>query len=121
MRAYGWKLAKVLVVMRVRAGRTIMKTRNILLSVTCGLLGIPALGAFAQSPEGPTMASEAMIAPLSGDLNEVMKLARAGVDEAVMLSYVQNSPVANQPSADDILRLRQAGVSSKVISAILQH
>src|SRR5262245_60201346 len=107
--------------MLVFAGRTIMKTRNILLIVTLGLLGAAAQVALAQGPAGPTMAEEMAVAPLSGDLNEVLKLARAGMDESVILAYVQNSPIANQPSADEILRLRQAGVSPKVIAVILQH
>jgi hypothetical protein len=52
---------------------------------------------------------------------EVIKLGEAGVEESVILQFIQNSPVAYHPSAQDIIRLREANISSPVISALLQH
>ena len=76
--------------------------------------------ASSNSPEtGVATASQST--PLSIGLDDVVKLSKSGVNESVVLAFVENSPVAYHPSADDILKLRDAGVSSKVISAIIQR
>ena len=91
-----------------------MKIRTTLLMVTCSLLAITTRVALAQTPYGPI----ATPPEYSGDLGEVVKLAKSGVDESVIIAYVQNSPVPNRPSADEILKLRDAGVSSRVFALI---
>ncbi len=50
---------------------------------------------------------------------EVVKLTRAQVSEDVILSYVQNSSSTYALNSDDIVRLRNEGVSDRVVNAIL--
>jgi len=54
-------------------------------------------------------------------LSEVIKLAQAGVSEDVMLAYVTNSPRAYNISSDEIVYLNDLGVSSEVVTALIQH
>src|SRR5688572_19076491 len=50
---------------------------------------------------------------------DIKKLAVAGISDDVILSYVKaNGPVAKL-SAEDLVELKQAGTSEKVLTAIL--
>ncbi|MDB6029848.1 MAG: hypothetical protein JWM16_186 [Verrucomicrobiales bacterium] len=53
-------------------------------------------------------------------VREVMKLAEAGVSEDVLLAYVTNSVHPYQLTSDEILYLNDLGVSTEVITAMLQ-
>jgi len=52
---------------------------------------------------------------------EVVKLTRAQVSEEVIVSYVQNAGATARLSSDDIVRLRQEGVTDRVINAMLDQ
>ena len=52
---------------------------------------------------------------------EVVRLAQAGLDESVMLSYVTNSPNKFALDSQRIIYLTDIGVPSAVITAMLQH
>jgi len=53
---------------------------------------------------------------------DVVKLSRSQVSEDVIVSYVQNSGTAYSLGSDDIVRLRNEGVSDRVINTMLdQH
>ena len=58
---------------------------------------------------------------LSPGLDEIVKLKKAGVEDAVILSFIQSSPIAYRPGAQEILELRDSGVSTPIITAMLQH
>src|SRR5690348_7828364 len=58
--------------------------------------------------------------PLPPQLNEVARMAEAGVDENVILSYVDKSPGV-AVTASDVVALHDRGVSLTVITAMLQH
>ena len=58
---------------------------------------------------------------LSAGLPEIVKMHKAGVDASVLLAYVQNAPVAYHPSAKEIIYLRDQGISSEIISALLRR
>jgi len=58
---------------------------------------------------------------LSWGLDDVVKLSKAGVDESVILSYIQNSGVGYNPNAQDIIQLRELGVSSQITAALMQR
>jgi len=58
---------------------------------------------------------------LSAGLPEVVKMHKAGVDATVLLAFIQNSPVAYNPSAKEIIYLRDSGISNEVISALLRR
>lgn len=57
--------------------------------------------------------------PLTGQ--EVVKLAKAGFDTADLVKMVEERHCACDASADGLIRLKKAGVSKKVISAISLH
>src|SRR5215472_1321764 len=58
---------------------------------------------------------------LPADAAEIVKLSRAKVSEDVILSFIQNSKSRYNLTSDDILRMRNEGVSDRVIGAILSH
>lgn len=65
---------------------------------------------------------KATMAPkLSPSLAGVEKLAKAGVGEEIVVGYIENSTTRFAPGADDILMLRQAGLSDRALVALLQR
>lgn len=58
---------------------------------------------------------------LSAPALEIVKLAQAGVDESVMMAYVTNSANVFNLGSDDIVYLNDIGVSSPVITAMIQR
>jgi hypothetical protein len=74
-------------------------------------------GPVAQVPSAPSLTPPA----LAPNAAEVVKLSGAGVGEEVIIAYVQNCQSPFNLSADAILRLKDAGVTSPVISAMLTH
>jgi len=54
-------------------------------------------------------------------LNEIAELTKAGVGDPVILTYIQNSATSYNLSAQDIIKLREQGVSSEVTSALIQR
>jgi hypothetical protein len=59
-------------------------------------------------------------ANLSPGLQEIVKLARAGMSDDVILAYIKNSGASYKMSADDILYLKDQGVSQNAILALLR-
>jgi len=94
------------------------------------MLAFPLLG-YSEVASPPTVLSAqatpppnnsaAITATLPPALAEVVKLANAGLGDAVVLAYVTNSTSFYNPSSDNILQLKNQGVSPQVISAILGH
>lgn len=68
---------------------------------------------------GQSVASSAKT-PLSPWASEIVKLARAGIEDGVILSFIDNSGTFNL-GAEQIIHLSQQGVSSEIITAMLQH
>ena len=62
--------------------------------------------------------SPACAAEASDDL---IKLARSGVDEEVLTAYIESSPDTFDLDADDIITLKDLGVPSKIIIEAMQH
>lgn len=58
---------------------------------------------------------------LSWGLDEIVKLSKAKVDESVILAFIENSETAYNPTAQDIIQLRELEVSSQVITAVMRH
>lgn len=86
----------------------------------------PLLAARAQSSNPPpAQPAPAVTAPASANLPagaaEALKLAQAGMSDDVVLAFVKNSPGPYRLSADNIVTLKQGGVSSQVIAAMLSH
>ncbi len=53
--------------------------------------------------------------------DDLIKMARSGVDEEVLSAYIDKSPDIYDLSADDIITLKDLGVPSKVIKEALNH
>ena len=52
---------------------------------------------------------------------EVVKLAQAGVDAGVIQNYINSCPNAFNVTADEIIALTDAGVSSDMVNAMMAH
>src|SRR2546423_1631881 len=78
-------------------------------------------------PENPgalppqAAASAAVPTDLSPSTTEVVKLSESGVGEDVILAYIQNSQAPFNLSAGDLLYLRDLGLSSQMITAMLNR
>ena len=77
-------------------------------------VALPLVSGYAQAPA-------AGAASISPNAAEVVKLAGSGVGEDVVLAYVQNAQSLFNLSADDVLYLRDVGVTQPVITAMLNH
>ena len=101
---------------------------SILVAVACISSGY-ALAADTNSapavpPSAPdsNAAARADSAKLPYGVADVVKLSRSQVSEDVIMSYVLNSGIAYSLGSDDIVRLRNDGVSDRVVNAMLgQH
>jgi hypothetical protein len=107
-----------------------MKTHRILLIATCALVAGLSLPAHAIQTADSKTASTAnnsesdwrtKLSQSPSGVEDVAKLAKSGVDESVVLSFVQNSTVPYRLSADEIIKLRDQGISAKVITTMLQR
>src|SRR4051794_33648540 len=92
----------------------------------------PIFSSMAQQPEAPVpqvsiatgqapAGAPAVPSTLSSSVAEVIKLSESGTGEEVVLAYIQNSSATFNLTADDILYLRDIGISSTVISAMINH
>ena len=73
-----------------------MKARTILLLTVGGLLITSARTTLGDPTEYPALSDEtkARMAPaFSGDLNEVVKLSKAGMDDSVLIAFIQKLSV----------------------------
>jgi hypothetical protein len=82
---------------------------------------VPLLAIQAQTADNSDPPPAATTPILSPNAAEVVRLAGAGTGDDVVLAYIQNSTAAFELSADQILYLRDIGVSSPVITAMLNR
>ncbi|TSA41146.1 MAG: hypothetical protein D4R57_00975, partial [Verrucomicrobiales bacterium] len=72
-----------------------------------------------------TVATAPIVVPdklrISQPLNEVIRLAQAGVDEGVILTYVTNSSATFALGAEEIVYLNDLGINGGVITAMMQR
>ena len=72
----------------------------------------------APPPAGPAPVAAPALSPAA---SEVVRLAEAGTSDDVLLAYIQNSQGGFNLAADQILYLRDIGVSSAAITAMLNR
>jgi len=88
---------------------------------------MPLSSGFAQAPVAPAGETPAVaqgtpsVPEMSLSAAEVVRLAEGGGAEDVLLAYVQNSTSPFNLTADQILYLRDIGVSSQVTAAMLNR
>ena len=90
------------------------------------VMALPVLATFAQTPGAPApgapeQAQAAAAVNLSPGAAEVVRLAGSGVGDDVILAYIQNSQATFNLSADNVLYLKDIGLSPQVTSAMLSH
>jgi len=85
-------------------------------------LSAVSLRAGDSSPTVEAILEKASHSPqFSPGVEEVVKLSKAGVAEAVTLAYIKNSGMSYSLGAQDVLRLQEQGVSPQVVTAMLQQ
>lgn len=100
-----------------------MKTLN-WLAVIVAVLALTVKPGYAQTPEvatGPDNGPVTAPATLSPAAAEVVQLATSGVGQEVVLAYIQNSQVPFNLSADDLVYLKDVGLSPEVTAAMIKH
>jgi hypothetical protein len=85
---------------------------------TSAAVSTPATPAEPGSPADESFPVKTQLSPRS---LEVEELAQAQVEEGVMLAYVTNCLGVFSLGADDIIYLKNAGVSQGVIQAMIEH
>jgi hypothetical protein len=79
----------------------------------------PAAMQYADAtPPGAGLPGRDLPADLSPGMAEIVKLAQARVADDVVLAYIKNSGQTYSPTADEILYLKDLGLSQNVISAL---
>lgn len=78
-----------------------------------------AVGVTVPSASAPS--ANAVPRNFSPGVAEVVKLAQSGVGDEVVLAFVRGSQLAYNLSADDIVALKNAGLSSPVMAAMINH
>jgi hypothetical protein len=81
----------------------------------------PAPAAEVEDLPPQVQSSAAVPTDLSPAAGEVVRLAESGVGEDVIVSYVQNTRGAFGLTADHILYLKDLGLASETITAMLNH
>jgi hypothetical protein len=108
-----------------------MKTRSMSWLALVVFMAVPVYAAQSSSPAAsgtaPALVAQAtnaaaLTAPaLSRNAAEVVKLSSAGFSDDVVLAYVKKCRFLFNLSANAILGLKEAGVSPRVIAAMLIH
>lgn len=94
---------------------------------TFGLVAcIAGLRAVAAEPSEPVAQPPAAVpapAPinLSPGLRDITKMLDAKVDASIIQAYIKNSPTLYNPTANEIIALKQRGVPDEIITSLLQR
>ena len=75
----------------------------------------PAVSQVAQVLQNPPAAR------FSAGSVDILKMVDAKVDPEVIKTFINNSPTAYNPSATEIIALKDHGVGSEILTAMLQH
>ena len=65
--------------------------------------------------------SESTTLRYSAGIEDILKMVDAKVDTEVVKAYIKNSSTAYNPNVSEIIALKDHGVPSDVITAVLQH
>jgi hypothetical protein len=87
----------------------------------CSPMGSRAINSVAPADPGIAAAPTAPATRFSPGVADVVRMVDAKVDPEVIKTYVKNSPTAYNPSASEIIALKDHGVSSEILTAVLQR
>jgi hypothetical protein len=82
---------------------------------------LPLLAGFSQTVNPSTAPQANAPATLPSSADEVVRLAQSGVGDQVVLAFIGQSQSYYNLSGADITALKNAGVSSQVLTAMLDH
>jgi hypothetical protein len=71
-----------------------------------------------QADEGPLQTGSDVARPHALTNDTILKMSRAGLDDSVILQTIRSAPGAYDTSPDDLIALKNAGVSQRVIAAM---
>jgi hypothetical protein len=83
------------------------------------MLAVAVAGGFALQPMNVPAQSSSN--PQACGVSDIVKLNQAKVGDATIISYIQNSGNSYNLTADQIISLRQQGISDAVITAMLNQ
>lgn len=82
----------------------------------------PCLALSESTTEAPLAAPEAATQPsFPPAVRDVLKMLDAKVEPGVVKAYIQNSPIFFNPTANQIIALKQRGVPDDLIAAMIQR
>jgi hypothetical protein len=98
------------------ASKTLIALAVTIATASCG-------GLVNAQPAPATASASALPAniPPGTPVAEVVKLAQAGMDAGVIENYISSCPDAFNVTADEIISLTDAGVSSDMVNAMIAH
>src|SRR5439155_8948873 len=74
------------------------------------------------APVQPTAVTQAARrTKFSFGVDEVVKMYQRGVETDVIQNYIESSSVPYHPSAEEIVRLHDAGVPSQIVTTLIRH
>jgi hypothetical protein len=105
-----------------------MKTTQVSLIVVSAMLTIATVQTSLQAQDTPAASTatdankkEALSLKIASPIEEVVELSKSGVGDAVVVSYIQSSERTYNVGAQDIINLRNQGVSPEVTTALIQR
>lgn len=78
-------------------------------------------GGVSAQPVGSSSSASAPAKKLPYGVEDVLKLSRAGVNEDIIIKYVQNTGTVYNLGPDTIVYLKDQGVSDKVLGAMMDQ
>ncbi len=94
------------------------QTRFLWLGAALSLCPLPGRTQVSDSADGPAIArgDTSRKPPLTNDT--ILRMSKAGLDDAVILQTIQTQPGGYDTGPDDLIALKHAGVSQAVIAAM---
>src|SRR5665213_3409445 len=94
--------------------------RRILLLLACAALFAGVSSAQTGEEDGPILPRNTDTTPQRRAVtnDQVVRMAKAGLDEQIILQTIQEQPGRYDVAPDDLIALKDAGVSARVISAM---
>ena len=78
-------------------------------------------GSSAQDQPLPIAAHQGVVTSLSPGIADVLKMADAKLDADVIRAFVKNSPTPYDPTVSEIIALKEHGLSSEIITALIER
>jgi hypothetical protein len=97
-----------------------------LISLALALVLAPVAGSSAtlaatNTPPSPQAAAPNLTPPLSAQVRGVIKMLNAGVPNEIVTAYIQNSAASFNLTPENIIQLKEVGVSVDFTAAMLNH